>query len=444
LADIDKAKGIKVGTYTRGALLGGSLFAGPWTAITVAVLTHPTLVVSALEKFGGLSRAISNKMFSGEKINPVDAGTIRSAFSKLSEKTKELFSKVKNENVNRRTDSSSDTIGGGTPVPGAPNPSGNVSPKSFGNSGILEGNSPRSSNSFPSSSIAKVEGSPFSEFIKRAKSLSERKIEQPKAPKVPKIEKPKELEPVSVRTDEMGNNLQSSVVESKNIQEPAIYSRLSSRDAIAKQLEKDGFDVSTTSSNSPGSKSEYITVTNDFGDSFKIRISDHELPIGHRSIGGGAGDFEIGTPLSGRSTADGLYNKIILKIGKPNPVKVAAKKLGIEIFEDEGRVQSDRYGMEKLELLNSLKKEFGGVIEEFKTPDGKLSYSLEDIPKQLPLNESGKKIVESSKTPSLLDEAKKYKSAEEFFNSLEKENKLSYHGTPEQFEKFDLSKMGKT
>lgn len=42
-----------------------------------------------------------------------------------------------------------------------------------------------------------------------------------------------------------------------------MYSRLSSRDAIAKQLEKDGFDVSTKSSNSPGSKSEYITIKND-------------------------------------------------------------------------------------------------------------------------------------------------------------------------------------
>ena len=58
IEDIQNASGIKVGTYDRAALLGGSfVFGGPIPAIITAVMTSPSVAVPMLRQYGLLKNA---------------------------------------------------------------------------------------------------------------------------------------------------------------------------------------------------------------------------------------------------------------------------------------------------------------------------------------------------------------------------------------------------
>ena len=58
IEDIQNASGIKVGTYDRAALLGGSfIFGGPLPAIITTILTSPTVAVPLLRRYGLLKNA---------------------------------------------------------------------------------------------------------------------------------------------------------------------------------------------------------------------------------------------------------------------------------------------------------------------------------------------------------------------------------------------------
>jgi len=58
IVDIERASGIKVGTYTKGAIVGGGLaFGGPIQAIINMVLTSPQLAVPLLRQYGLLKNS---------------------------------------------------------------------------------------------------------------------------------------------------------------------------------------------------------------------------------------------------------------------------------------------------------------------------------------------------------------------------------------------------
>lgn len=71
IVDIERASGIKVGTYTKGAIVGGGLaFGGPIQAIINMILTSPQLAVPILRKYGLLKnsaavRAVMNALRKG-------------------------------------------------------------------------------------------------------------------------------------------------------------------------------------------------------------------------------------------------------------------------------------------------------------------------------------------------------------------------------------------
>jgi len=60
-----------------------------------------------------------------------------------------------------------------------------------------------------------------------------------------------------------------------------------------------------------------------------------------------------------------------------------------------------------------------------------------------PIEPVGKEIIPlTSQNKFLVEEAKKYKTPEEFINTLKKQGKIFYHGTPYKFDEFDISKVG--
>lgn len=88
LADIEAAKGIKVGTYTRGgiaALGGASALSGGAAAVPLmltAFLSHPSVAVGLLQKYGGMKRWLAEKIFKGRALRAVDKESVREAFQK--------------------------------------------------------------------------------------------------------------------------------------------------------------------------------------------------------------------------------------------------------------------------------------------------------------------------------------------------------------------------
>lgn len=81
--DIASAQGIKVGTYTRAAVSGAIALADMKSGILFFAMTHPSVVVPLLRKYGelrrGASKAVNSiirKMDSGEKLNSVEKKTL--------------------------------------------------------------------------------------------------------------------------------------------------------------------------------------------------------------------------------------------------------------------------------------------------------------------------------------------------------------------------------
>lgn len=73
IVDIERASGIKVGTYTKGAIVGGGLvFGGPIQAVVNMILTSPQLAVPILRRYGLLKnstavRAVMQALKAGGK-----------------------------------------------------------------------------------------------------------------------------------------------------------------------------------------------------------------------------------------------------------------------------------------------------------------------------------------------------------------------------------------
>lgn len=90
--DIEHASGIKVGTYTRGAIVGaGFLAGGPITALINAVLTSPELAVPMLRKYGMIKNSaavtlVGQSLKAGKNLLQLGAAKV----NKLPEKTPEL------------------------------------------------------------------------------------------------------------------------------------------------------------------------------------------------------------------------------------------------------------------------------------------------------------------------------------------------------------------
>ncbi len=88
LQDVEYAKGQKVGAYARGILLGGGGLAaatgglGGIPALAAAVLTHPTVAVSLLEKFGGMKRWLREKILAGKNLSAANKAEVQDAFDK--------------------------------------------------------------------------------------------------------------------------------------------------------------------------------------------------------------------------------------------------------------------------------------------------------------------------------------------------------------------------
>jgi len=62
IVDIERASGIKVGTYTKGAIVGGGLaFGGPIQAVINLILTSPQLAVPILRQYGLLKNSAAVK-----------------------------------------------------------------------------------------------------------------------------------------------------------------------------------------------------------------------------------------------------------------------------------------------------------------------------------------------------------------------------------------------
>ncbi len=62
IVDIERASGIKVGTYTKGAIVGGGLaFGGPIQAIINMILTSPQLAVPILRQYGLIKNSAAVK-----------------------------------------------------------------------------------------------------------------------------------------------------------------------------------------------------------------------------------------------------------------------------------------------------------------------------------------------------------------------------------------------
>ena len=62
IVDIERASGIKVGTYTKGAIVGGGLaFGGPLQAVINLILTSPQLAVPILRQYGLLKNSAAVK-----------------------------------------------------------------------------------------------------------------------------------------------------------------------------------------------------------------------------------------------------------------------------------------------------------------------------------------------------------------------------------------------
>lgn len=87
LSDLNATKGIKVGTYTKSILAGAAGFGagGPIGALAAMVATHPSVVLSALQRFGNLSRWIAEKMGRGEKLTANENISASEAFQKAAQ-----------------------------------------------------------------------------------------------------------------------------------------------------------------------------------------------------------------------------------------------------------------------------------------------------------------------------------------------------------------------
>lgn len=86
LEDIEVSKGLKVGSYSRGALVGMSALANPLAGLAVFVGSHPTIVVPMLRALGAAKRGLKGKvesliekLSSGKTLKPVDMDLIKAA-----------------------------------------------------------------------------------------------------------------------------------------------------------------------------------------------------------------------------------------------------------------------------------------------------------------------------------------------------------------------------
>lgn len=88
--DIASASGIKVGTYTRGAVSGALFLTNPLAGALGFIVTHPSISVPILRAYGQTSRTISKtakeilqKMSSGVKLNKKERDTFIRAVSTM-------------------------------------------------------------------------------------------------------------------------------------------------------------------------------------------------------------------------------------------------------------------------------------------------------------------------------------------------------------------------
>jgi hypothetical protein len=90
LEDIESAKGIKVGTYIRGALIGGAAIgSGGTTALLTYLATNPSVIVKILETYGRLKRSILSKIKTGAKLSNSEKKSVLESFKRAEEKMKE-------------------------------------------------------------------------------------------------------------------------------------------------------------------------------------------------------------------------------------------------------------------------------------------------------------------------------------------------------------------
>lgn len=87
--DIANAKNLKVGAYTKGVVAGGLAVAGNWQAgLAFFLLTHPTVAVPLLRKYGELNRAVKGaidnilaKLDNGQALDSSDKKVIAQMMS---------------------------------------------------------------------------------------------------------------------------------------------------------------------------------------------------------------------------------------------------------------------------------------------------------------------------------------------------------------------------
>lgn len=86
--DIADAQGLKVATYTRGILVGGSALANPLLGVLAFIGTHPSVAIPLLRRYGELKRGLKgtidtiiNKINSGTKLTKAETDTAISAFT---------------------------------------------------------------------------------------------------------------------------------------------------------------------------------------------------------------------------------------------------------------------------------------------------------------------------------------------------------------------------